>query len=57
MNNSNTQNERIAKITFARSYPMYLAKVEKKADGEDFMGPLAKPFCTNLSRHLNASMA
>ena len=30
MNNSNTQNERIAKITFASVYPMYLAKVEKK---------------------------
>jgi hypothetical protein len=30
MNNSNTQNERIAKMTFASVYPMYLAKVEKK---------------------------
>ena len=26
----NTQNQRIAKITFASVYPMYLAKVEKK---------------------------
>ena len=26
----NTQNERIAKMTFASVYPMYLAKVEKK---------------------------
>lgn len=30
MNNSSTQNERIAKMTFASVYPMYLAKVEKK---------------------------
>lgn len=30
MNNSNTQNERIAKMTFASVYPMYLAKAEKK---------------------------
>ena len=30
MNNSNTHNQRIAKITFASVYPMYLEKVEKK---------------------------
>jgi hypothetical protein len=30
MNNSNTYNQRIAKMTFASVYPMYLAKVEKK---------------------------
>ena len=30
MNNSNTHNQRIAKMTFASVYPMYLAKVEKK---------------------------
>ncbi len=30
MNNSTTQNHRIAKMTFASVYPMYLAKVEKK---------------------------
>lgn len=30
MNNSSTQNERIAKMTFASVYPMYVAKVEKK---------------------------
>jgi hypothetical protein len=30
MNPSNTHNERIAKMTFASVYPMYLAKVEKK---------------------------
>ena len=30
MKNSNTQNQRIAKMTFASVYPMYLAKVEKK---------------------------
>ena len=30
MNTSNTQNQRIAKMTFASVYPMYIAKVEKK---------------------------
>jgi hypothetical protein len=30
MNNSATQRERIAKITFSSVYPMYVAKVEKK---------------------------
>jgi hypothetical protein len=30
MNNSSTHNERIAKLTFASVYPLYLAKVEKK---------------------------
>ena len=30
MNNSNTHDERIAKMTFASVYPLYLAKVEKK---------------------------
>ncbi|KAA9035922.1 DUF2200 domain-containing protein [Ginsengibacter hankyongi] len=30
MNNSNSQNQRIAKMTFSSVYPMYLAKVEKK---------------------------
>lgn len=30
MNNSNSHNPRIAKMTFASVYPMYLAKVEKK---------------------------
>lgn len=30
MNNSETQNQRIAKMTFSSVYPMYLAKVEKK---------------------------
>ncbi len=30
MNNSNTHDERIAKLTFASVYPMYLSKVEKK---------------------------
>ncbi|RPI04922.1 MAG: DUF2200 domain-containing protein [Ignavibacteriae bacterium] len=29
MNNSSTQNQRIAKTTFASVYPLYLAKVEK----------------------------
>src|SRR3954454_4822720 len=30
MNNSSTQNQRIAKMNFATVYPLYLAKVEKK---------------------------
>jgi len=30
MKNSNTHNQRIAKMIFASVYPMYLAKVEKK---------------------------
>jgi len=30
MNNSNTQNQRIAKMSFASVYQLYLAKVEKK---------------------------
>jgi hypothetical protein len=30
MNNSNTHNERFAKMSFASVYPLYLAKVEKK---------------------------
>jgi hypothetical protein len=30
MNTSNTHNQRIAKMTFASVYPMYLSKVEKK---------------------------
>ena len=30
MNTTNTHNERIAKMTFASVYPMYVVKVEKK---------------------------
>jgi len=30
MNNSNSQDQRFAKMTFASVYPLYLAKVEKK---------------------------
>jgi hypothetical protein len=30
MNNSSTINQRIAKMTFASVYPLYLAKIEKK---------------------------
>jgi len=30
MNNSDTHNQRIAKMTFASIYPMYVEKVEKK---------------------------
>ncbi len=30
MNNSNTTNQRFAKMTFASVYPLYLTKIEKK---------------------------
>ncbi len=30
MKNSNTQNQRIAQMSFATVYPLYLAKIEKK---------------------------
>ena len=30
MKNANAQNQRIAKMTFASVYPLYLAKIEKK---------------------------
>ena len=30
MNNASTHDQRIAKMTFASVYPLYLAKVEKK---------------------------
>ena len=35
LNNSNTHNQRIAKMTFASVYPMYVAKVEKKGRGKE----------------------
>ena len=35
MDNSNTHNQRIAKMTFASVYPMYLSKVEKKGRTKD----------------------
>ena len=35
MNNSNNHNERMANMTFASVYPMYLAKVEKKGRAKE----------------------
>jgi hypothetical protein len=35
MDNSNIHNQRIAKMTFASVYPMYLSKVEKKGRTKD----------------------
>jgi len=35
MKTSDTQNQRIAKMTFASVYPMYLAKVEKKGRSKE----------------------
>ena len=34
MNNSNTPNQRFAKMTFSTVYPLYLAKIEKKGRTE-----------------------
>jgi hypothetical protein len=35
MNNTKTQNQRIANMTFASVYPLYLVKVEKKGRTKD----------------------
>lgn len=35
MDNSNTHNQRFAKMTFASVYPLYLAKVERKGRTEE----------------------
>ena len=35
MKNSNTANERVARMTFASVYPMYVAKVEKKGRSKE----------------------
>ncbi len=35
MNNSSTHDQRIAKMTFASVYPMYLAKVERKGRSKE----------------------
>src|SRR5258706_9810810 len=35
MNNANTHDQRIAKMTFASVYPLYLAKVEKKGRSKE----------------------
>ena len=35
MNNSETHNQRIAKMTFSSVYPLYLAKVEKKGRSKE----------------------
>lgn len=35
MKNSNTTNERVARMTFASVYPMYVAKVEKKGRSKE----------------------
>lgn len=42
MNNSSTQNQRIAKMSFASVYPMYLAKVEKKGRTKDELQQVIK---------------
>jgi hypothetical protein len=35
MNNSDSHNQRIAKMTFSSVYPLYLAKVEKKGRSKE----------------------
>lgn len=35
MNNTDKQNERVAKMTFASVYPLYVQKVEKKGRSKD----------------------
>ena len=42
MNNSNTHNERFAKMTFASVYPLYLAKVEKKGRTKEELNQVIK---------------
>ena len=42
MNNSNTTNQRIAKMTFASVYPMYLEKVEKKGKTKEELHQVIK---------------
>jgi hypothetical protein len=42
MNTSNTHNQRIAKMTFATVYPLYLAKVEKKGRTKEELNQVIK---------------
>jgi hypothetical protein len=42
MNNSNAQNQRIAKMTFASVYPLYLAKIEKKGRTKEELDQVIK---------------
>jgi hypothetical protein len=42
MNNSNTHNQRIATMTFASVYPLYLAKVEKKGKTKEELHQIIK---------------
>ena len=42
MDNSNTANQRIAKMTFASVYPLYLAKVEKKGRSKEELHQVVK---------------
>jgi hypothetical protein len=42
MNTSTTHNERMAKMTFASVYPLYLAKIEKKGRTKDELHQVIK---------------
>jgi hypothetical protein len=42
MNNSNTHDQRFAKMTFASVYPLYIAKVEKKGRTKEELNQVIK---------------
>jgi hypothetical protein len=50
MNNSSTQNERIAKMTFASVYPLYVAKIEKKGRTIEELNQVIE-WLTNFDQH------
>jgi hypothetical protein len=55
MNNSNAHNQRIAKMTFASVYPMYLEKIEKKGRTKEELHQVIKwltDFDTNKLQEL-----
>ena len=50
MNNTNTQDERIAKMTFASVYPLYVAKVERKGRTKEELDQVIE-WLTGLNIH------
>jgi hypothetical protein len=52
MGNSNTHNQRIANMTFASVYPMYLAKVEKKGRTKEELHQVIKWLTGYNDKHL-----
>ena len=53
MDKSNKQDERIAKMTFASVYPLYLAKVEKKGRTKDELHQVIEWLCGYDETKLN----